>query len=163
MRRFAINHAQQKRGLHHDPRETNSTITAIKTLECLGCFWRTNPIPYPDCRHSRPIYPSSSCHVYVSNDLAKTYACYPYLQNSYNNAMLSDVVLCFGNDKMYAHKIILIAASGVFHAAFNSKFLIADQGTFEIKGQSDNAVYAMLHHFYNKPLDISVLTTDFDW
>ncbi|KAH0374109.1 hypothetical protein KCU65_g321, partial [Aureobasidium melanogenum] len=88
-----------------------------------------------------------------SVNFAKCPARYPYLQNSYNNAMLSDVVLCFGGERVFAHKITLMAASEVFHAAFNSKFPVADQGTFEIKGHSTSAVYAMLRHIYSKPLE----------
>ncbi|CAD0090239.1 unnamed protein product [Aureobasidium mustum] len=86
-----------------------------------------------------------------SNVIADCPARYPYLQNSYNNAMLSDVVICFEDERVYAHKVAVMAASGVFNAAFNSKFPVADQGTFEIKGYSTDVVYAMLRHIYSKP------------
>ncbi|KAG9666503.1 hypothetical protein KCU99_g9724, partial [Aureobasidium melanogenum] len=87
---------------------------------------------------------------------------YPYLQDNYDNAMLSDVVLFFGGDRVYAHRVILMSASGVFKAAFNSKFLVANKGIFEINGHSNNAVYAMLHHVYSKPPGKSAPARTFD-
>ncbi|KAH0026437.1 hypothetical protein KCU78_g4368, partial [Aureobasidium melanogenum] len=87
---------------------------------------------------------------------------YPYLQDSYDNAMLSDVVLCFGGERVYAHKVTLMAASGVFKATFNSNFPVANKGTFEVNGHSNNAVYAMLQHIYSKPPGGPAPVRDFD-
>lgn len=39
---------------------------------------------------------------------------------SYNNEKLSDITICFGEEKVYAHKVILSSVSGVSSAAFES-------------------------------------------
>ncbi|KAI4854573.1 hypothetical protein E4T44_00081 [Aureobasidium sp. EXF-8845] len=79
---------------------------------------------------------------------------YPHMSDSFNDQATSDIVLCFGdNEKVYAHKIILKAASGVWKQAFNSKLPISTQSTYDIEGYSDRVVYAMLRHIYAMSLE----------
>ncbi|THX99415.1 hypothetical protein D6D03_07198 [Aureobasidium pullulans] len=85
---------------------------------------------------------------------------YPHLHDSYNDQKLSDIVLCFGDDKIYAHRIILKGVSGVFHTAFNSQLPVATQDTYQVEGYSGTTVHAMLQHIYgmtltSKPTDIA--------
>lgn len=42
----------------------------------------------------------------------------------YNNFVQSDVVIKCGGHSIYAHKAILMAASGLFYTAFSSNFLV---------------------------------------
>ena len=47
---------------------------------------------------------------------------YPNFADFYDNESRSDVVLRFGNKKVYAHKLILAGASEFFHTAFKNNF-----------------------------------------
>ncbi|KAI4717439.1 hypothetical protein E4T48_06350 [Aureobasidium sp. EXF-10727] len=79
---------------------------------------------------------------------------YQYLSASYNDKLDSDIVLRFGdNERVYAHKVVLKGASGVFNRAFNGQFPIATQPEYHIEGHSDVVVYAMLRYIYGSPLD----------
>jgi hypothetical protein len=79
---------------------------------------------------------------------------YPHMRDSYNDRATSDITLCFGeNEKVYAHKVILRAASGVWNQAFNSKLLVSTQGHYDIQGHSDVVIYAMLRLVYGIPLE----------
>jgi hypothetical protein len=79
---------------------------------------------------------------------------YPYINDSYDDQTSSDITLCFGeNEKVYAHKIILKAASGVWKQAFNSKLPISTQDTYNIQGHSNLVTYTMIRYIYGIPLD----------
>jgi len=79
------------------------------------------------------------------------------MAQSYNDQATSDIALCFGdNEKVYAHKIILKAASGVWEQAFNSKLPVSTKDTYDIEGHSDAVVHAMLRHVYGLPLDAAL-------
>ncbi|KAH0139249.1 hypothetical protein KCU82_g17366, partial [Aureobasidium melanogenum] len=73
---------------------------------------------------------------------------YPHFRHYYDNESRSDVVLCFANKKIHAHKLILAGASELFHTAFKSNFRVADQAEFEIKDFPPEVVYAMIRHIY---------------
>jgi hypothetical protein len=80
------------------------------------------------------------------------------MSDSYNDQATSDITLCFGdNEKIYAHKIILKAASGVWNQAFKSKLPISTQANYDIQGHSDLVVSTMLRHVYGMPLDVKTL------
>ncbi|KAH0012827.1 hypothetical protein KCU78_g9502, partial [Aureobasidium melanogenum] len=76
---------------------------------------------------------------------------YPHFQDYYDNESRSDVVLCFANKKIHAHKLILAGASELFHTAFKSNFQVASQAEFEIKGYPPEVIHAMLRHMYGFP------------
>jgi hypothetical protein len=79
---------------------------------------------------------------------------YPHMSDSYNDQTYSDITLCFGaNEKVYAHKVVLKAASGVWNQAFNSKLPISTKDRYYIEGYSNPVVYAMLRHVYGMPVD----------
>jgi hypothetical protein len=79
---------------------------------------------------------------------------YPHTSDSYNDQATSDITLCFGdNEKVYAHEVVLKAASGVWNQAFKSKLPIATQATYDIQGHPDLVIYAMLRHVYETPLE----------
>lgn len=78
---------------------------------------------------------------------------YPHMSDSYNDQTTSDITLCFGDNQVHLHKIILKAASGVWHQAFNSKLPVSIRNEYHIQGHSDLVVYAMLQYIYGKPLD----------
>jgi hypothetical protein len=78
---------------------------------------------------------------------------YPHMSDSYNDQATSDIILCFGDsEKVYAHKVILKAASGVWKQAFNSKLPISTSSTYNIQGHPDFVIYTMLRHVYGMPL-----------
>ncbi|KAI5206245.1 hypothetical protein E4T38_03954 [Aureobasidium subglaciale] len=47
---------------------------------------------------------------------------YPHFKDFYASKSRSDVTLCFGDEKLCAHKLVLAGASEVFHTAFKSNF-----------------------------------------
>lgn len=49
---------------------------------------------------------------------------YPFYKELYNDKGRSDVVLCFGDQRVLAHRLILAGASELFHTAFKSKFSV---------------------------------------
>jgi hypothetical protein len=71
----------------------------------------------------------------------------------YNDEKLSDITLCFGDNKIYAHKMILMGSSGVFSTAFSSNYPVASGKTYDIQGHSDQVVLIMLQHIYGFPMD----------
>jgi hypothetical protein len=80
------------------------------------------------------------------------------MSDSYNDQATSNITLGFGdNAKVYAHKVILKAASGVWNQASNSKLPISTQATYEIQGHSDFVVHTMLRHVYGMSLDAKPL------
>lgn len=78
---------------------------------------------------------------------------YPHMGDSYNDETTSDIALCFGDNRVHLHKIILKAASGVWNQAFNSKLPVSTNAEYHIQGHSDLVVYTMLQYIYGKPLD----------
>jgi hypothetical protein len=80
------------------------------------------------------------------------------MSDSYNDQATSNITLCFGdNEKVYAHKVILKAASEVWNQAFNSKLPISTQATYDIQAHSDLVVHTMLRHVYGMSLDAKPL------
>ncbi|TIA08374.1 hypothetical protein D6C80_09244 [Aureobasidium pullulans] len=80
-------------------------------------------------------------------------AYFPCISESCNNEKLSDITICFREEKVYAHKVILSSVSGVSSAAFESYVSIATSSTYQVSGYSDVVVYAMLRHMYGFPFD----------
>lgn len=78
---------------------------------------------------------------------------YPYMSDSYNDQDTSDIALCFGDNRVHLHKIILKAASGLWNQAFRSKLPISTNNEYHIQGHSDLVVHTMLQYIYGKPLD----------
>ncbi|KAK6005169.1 hypothetical protein QM012_007948 [Aureobasidium pullulans] len=76
---------------------------------------------------------------------------YPNFLKYYDNEDRSDVVLCFSDKKVYAHKLILAGASEYFHIAFKSDFPVASKAEIEIKDFPPEVVYAMIRHIYGFP------------
>jgi hypothetical protein len=76
------------------------------------------------------------------------------MRDSYNNQATSDTILCFGeNEEVYAHKVILKAASGISKQAFDSKLPVSTQEHCDIQGHSDVVNYAMIRLVYGIPLE----------
>ncbi|KAI4726266.1 putative proteasome regulatory particle subunit [Aureobasidium sp. EXF-10728] len=84
---------------------------------------------------------------------------YPHFRDFYDDKSRSDVVLCFGDERIFAHKLILAGASELFHTAFKSSFPIANQGEYEITGYSPELVHAMINHIYGFSFDRDYLST----
>ncbi|KAH0167694.1 hypothetical protein KCU67_g3794, partial [Aureobasidium melanogenum] len=69
----------------------------------------------------------------------------------YNNPVRSDVVIKCGSHEYHAHKVILMAASGLFYTAFNSNFSVAEASTYEIDGYEPEIVESMIRYIYKSP------------
>ncbi|CAD0107762.1 unnamed protein product, partial [Aureobasidium uvarum] len=62
-------------------------------------------------------------------------------------------IICFGDKKVFAHKVILAGVSELFHTAFNSNFSVANQADYQIKDYTHEVVYAMIKHIYCNQYD----------
>lgn len=90
----------------------------------------------------------------------------------YNNPIRSDVLIKCGNREIYAHKAILMTASGLFYTAFSSNFAVwptnwqnfcprvlttevliqvAEASIYEIDGYEPVIVEIMIRHIYRLP------------
>ncbi|KAG9664983.1 hypothetical protein KCU98_g998, partial [Aureobasidium melanogenum] len=69
----------------------------------------------------------------------------------YNNPMRSDVVIICSGHMIYAHKAILMAASGLFYTAFSSNFSVAEVSTYELDGYDLEIVETMIEFIYQFP------------
>ncbi|KAG9945931.1 hypothetical protein KCU85_g6827, partial [Aureobasidium melanogenum] len=104
--------------------------------------------------HSQTIVTTSTVISSIAQASSVLMVRYPYLGASYNDKTASDVTLCFGNDeKVFAHKVILKGASGVFHTAFNSQLPVAFKTEYLIEGYPDAVVHAMLKYIYGSSLE----------
>lgn len=77
----------------------------------------------------------------------------------YNNINQSDVVIKFGGRTIHAHKIILMARSGLFYTAFNSKFAVAQASTYEIEGHEPDIIEHMIRFIYDLTIDMADKTS----
>ncbi|THW70063.1 hypothetical protein D6D19_08053 [Aureobasidium pullulans] len=68
----------------------------------------------------------------------------------YNNSQGFDIILKFGEHKIYAHKLVLRMWSLFFSNTFKSRFAVATNPVFLLDDQDDNfaAVSAMVKHMY---------------
>ncbi|TIA40713.1 hypothetical protein D6C79_07383 [Aureobasidium pullulans] len=68
----------------------------------------------------------------------------------YNNSEDFDIILKFGEHKIYAHKLVLRMWSPFFCNTFKSRFAVATNPVFLLDDQDDNfaAVSAMVKHMY---------------
>ncbi|THX29407.1 hypothetical protein D6D12_04199 [Aureobasidium pullulans] len=68
----------------------------------------------------------------------------------YNNSQDFDIILKFGEHKIYAHKVVLRMWSPFFSNAFKSRFTVATNPVFLLDDQEDDfeAVSAMVKHMY---------------
>ncbi|THW42747.1 hypothetical protein D6D21_05690 [Aureobasidium pullulans] len=68
----------------------------------------------------------------------------------YNNSQDFDIMLKFGEHKIYAHKLVLRMWSPFFSNAFKSRFTVATNPVFLLDDQDDDfeAVSAMVNHMY---------------
>ncbi|THY19119.1 hypothetical protein D6D01_07133 [Aureobasidium pullulans] len=68
----------------------------------------------------------------------------------YNNSQAFDIILEFGEHKIYAHKVLLRMWSPFFSNAFKSRFTVATNPVFLLDDQDDDfeAVSAMVKHMY---------------
>ncbi|THX36374.1 hypothetical protein D6C86_08950 [Aureobasidium pullulans] len=68
----------------------------------------------------------------------------------YNNSEDCDIILKFGEHKIYAHKLVLRMWSPFFSNTFKSRFAVATNPVFLLDDQDDNfaAVSAMVKHMY---------------
>ncbi|CAK4030352.1 BTB POZ domain [Lecanosticta acicola] len=67
----------------------------------------------------------------------------------YNSPIFSDVVICFDNRRVYAHKIILSLASPYFRSAFAGLFRESSSKEMSLHDDDDHeAVDGMLRHIY---------------
>ncbi|KAI5270585.1 hypothetical protein E4T47_06035 [Aureobasidium subglaciale] len=73
---------------------------------------------------------------------------YPHFKDIYANESRSDVTLCFGDEKLCAHKLVLAGASEVFHTAFKSNFAVAARAEYKITGYPNDVVREMIKHIY---------------
>lgn len=72
--------------------------------------------------HSRPrLLHQMGCNHWLYHKMS---GAYPHFQDYYDNESRSDVVLCFANKRIHAHKLILAGASELFHTAFKSNFQV---------------------------------------
>ncbi|THZ09690.1 hypothetical protein D6C95_01104 [Aureobasidium pullulans] len=78
---------------------------------------------------------------------------YPFYKELYNDKGRSDVVLCFGDQRVLAHRLILAGASELFHTAFKSKFSVATNAEYNIEEFAPATVHAMIKHIYGFKYD----------
>ncbi|THW89271.1 hypothetical protein D6C90_07966 [Aureobasidium pullulans] len=72
--------------------------------------------------------------------------------NVFNDSQDSDIIIQFGDNKVYAHRVILRMWSPYFDRALRSNFAVAKSPVFHLGGDDDvGAVYAILRHMYNMP------------
>jgi hypothetical protein len=69
----------------------------------------------------------------------------------FNNPSRSDIIIRCGSQSIHAHKIMLMAKSGLFYTAFNSNFPIAQASTYEIDDHAPEVVEYMIRFMYDAP------------
>ncbi|KXT03677.1 hypothetical protein AC578_5172 [Pseudocercospora eumusae] len=82
------------------------------------------------------------------------------LQKQYNLPDLSDVVICFADRRIYAHKIILSMASDYFKAAFTDRFQEAYSKELKLYGDDQDALEWMFRWIYDVDL---ISSSDTPW
>ncbi|THY48007.1 hypothetical protein D6C97_07785 [Aureobasidium pullulans] len=78
---------------------------------------------------------------------------YPFYKELYNDKGRSDVILRFGDQRVFAHRLILAGASELFHTAFKSKFSVANNAEYNIEEFAPATVHAMIKHIYGFKYD----------
>ncbi|THZ89039.1 hypothetical protein D6C84_00389 [Aureobasidium pullulans] len=72
----------------------------------------------------------------------------------FNDSQDSDIIIQFGDNKVYAHRVILRMRSPYFDRALRSNFAVAKSPVFHLDGDDDiDAIYAMLRHIVFKVAD----------
>ncbi|KAI5265944.1 hypothetical protein E4T47_08397 [Aureobasidium subglaciale] len=67
----------------------------------------------------------------------------------YNNRDDSDIIIKFGDQQIFAHRVVLRMWSPFFKRSLSSKFAVATNSVFDLGGEDDpDHVKAMLMHMY---------------